>query len=168
MEKVGIFYGSSTGNSQIIAYMIRKKIGLKTTDIYDVSNTDATQVIPYKNLIFGVSTWGDGEIQDDWKEYLNKLNDIPLHKKKIALYGLGDQFTYYENFLDGMGILHSLLSGKNCSFVGSWPTEGYIFHNSKALVGGKFVGLALDEDAQYEHTGFRVEKWVDQLKNEFY
>ena len=168
MEKVGIFYGSSTGNSQVIAHMLRKKIGIQYTDIYDVSKADAAHLLPYKNLIFGVSTWGNGEIQDDWKEYVNKLSDTPLSQKKIALYGLGDQYTYYENFLDGMGILYDLLAYRDCLFVGSWPTEGYVFKNSKALISGKFVGLALDEDAQYEHTGFRINQWVSQLKGEFY
>ena len=52
--------------------------------------------------------------------------------------------------------------------VGKWPTEGYEHTESKAEVEeGVFLGLALDEDNQYEQTDERVDTWVAQIINEF-
>jgi flavodoxin I len=43
----------------------------------------------------------------------------------------------------------------------------YDFSESKAVVDGKFLGLAIDEDNQSELTESRVKSWVSQLKKEF-
>ena len=168
MEKIGIFYGSSTGNGKLAAELIRKNAGTKSSDIFDIAISKTSDIESYKNLIFGVSTWWGGEIQDDWKDFVWQLQHINLTQKKIALYGLGDQFTYFNNFADGLGILHDILSCKNCNLLGSWPTEGYVFRKSKAVINGRFVGLVLDEDIQFEHTKSRIKDWVNSLKEEFY
>ena len=51
--------------------------------------------------------------------------------------------------------------------VGAIPTTGYSFKGSMAVVKGKLVGLAIDEDFESELTPGRVKKWVEQLKKEF-
>ncbi len=167
MEKTGIFYGSSTGNGQLIAEIIRKKLGIRISDVHDVARAKITDLLSYNNIIMGISTWGNGEMQEDWKDFVSELDSINLSDKKIALYGLGDQYFYYNNFVDGMGVLYELLTCQNCSIVGSWPLEGYWFENSKAVRNGSFVGLVLDEDMQSEHTEERLKKWIKQLKREF-
>ena len=168
MEKIGIFYGSSTGNGKLIAELIRKSAGANTSDIFDIAKSRTSDMESYRNLIFGVSTWWGGEIQDDWKDFMYQFQHLDLNQKKIALYGLGDQFTYFNNFADGLGILHDILTGKKCELIGSWPTEGYVFRKSRAVINGRFVGLVLDEDIQLEHTKRRIKDWVDSLKKEFY
>jgi len=51
--------------------------------------------------------------------------------------------------------------------VGNWPTEGYNFEASKALLeDGTFIGLCIDEDRQPELTAERVEKWCKQIYDE--
>lgn len=167
MEKTGIFFGSSTGNGQIIANLIRKKLGIRNTDVYDVAEAKVSDLLSYDNIIIGISTWGNGDMQEDWEDFVKELDSVNLSDKKIALYGLGDQFFYSDNFVDGMGILYELLSRKNCSVVGSWPLDGYHFKNSKAVRNENFVGLVLDEDMQSEYTEKRVKKWIRQLKKEF-
>jgi flavodoxin I len=166
MEKTGIFYGSSTGNAQIIAGIIQKKLGIRNSDVYDVAEANATDLLSYTNIIIGVSTWGNGDMQEDWKDFLKKIGSNSLSDKKVALYGLGDQYFYRNNFADGMGVLYELLSCKNCSFVGSWPLDGYQFENSKAVRNGHFVGLVLDEDNQPELSEKRITEWVSLLKKE--
>lgn len=168
MEKTGIFFGSSTGNGQLIAKIIRKKLGISNSDVHDVAEAKITDLLLYDNIIMGVSTWGNGEMQEDWKDFVSQLDSVNLSDKKIAIYGLGDQYFYCDNFVDGMGILYEHLALKNCSIVGSWPLDGYRFENSKAVRNGNFVGLVLDEDMQSEFTENRLKKWIKQLKREFY
>lgn len=51
--------------------------------------------------------------------------------------------------------------------VGQTPTDGYHFEASKAVEGGKFVGLVIDEDNQDDLTDERISKWVEQIKGSF-
>ncbi|NQE37327.1 Flavodoxin [Microcoleus sp. IPMA8] len=81
--------------------------------------------------------------------------------------GTGDQEGYPDNFMDAMGILAEKISEQGGETVGYWPVEGYDFNESKAVVNGKFLGLAIDEDNQSDLTESRIKSWVSQLKKEF-
>ena len=89
MEKIGLFYGSSTGNTKDAAEIIKKEFGDDIGDIYDICGKNNEDLQKYNNLILGISTWGEGELQDDWDDFLPKLENIDFSGKKIALYGLG-------------------------------------------------------------------------------
>jgi flavodoxin I len=69
--------------------------------------------------------------------------------------------------LDAPGIIYERIKEKGATFVGAWPTDGYNFEASKAVINGKFLGLAIDEDNQKDLTAGRIEKWAAQLKSEF-
>ena len=45
---------------------------------------------------------------------------------------------------------------------GAWPTDGYDHEESKSIDGGKFVGLACDEDNQPDLSEERVNERVDR------
>ena len=45
-------------------------------------------------------------------------------------------------------------------------TDGYEHNDSKSIAGGKFVGLACDEDNQPDMSEDRVKAWVGQIKGE--
>ena len=51
--------------------------------------------------------------------------------------------------------------------VGEIPDEGYTYDDSSAVVEGKWLGLALDEDNEYDETEERLTNWVELLKKEF-
>ena len=59
---------------------------------------------------------------------------------------------YADNFQDRMGILEDKITEQGGITTGFWFTDGYDFNESKALNNGKFVGLALDEDNQFDLT----------------
>ena len=120
-------------------------------------------------LILGIPTWDFGGIQDDWDELEDRLGQLDLSGKVVALYGLGDQHGYADYYLDAMGWLHERLAQSNATFVGRWPTEGYDFSASRAVSadGETFCGLALDEDNQFDQTEERVVKWIDQILSEY-
>jgi flavodoxin I len=136
-------------------------------DIYDVIHSPTRSITNYKKMIFGIPSWNSHPIQDDWKDFLPDISEVNFAKKKIALYGLGDQIIYSENFLDEMGVMYDWLITRNVEVVGFWPADGYYFRRSLALRHGKFVGLALDEDQQSNLTSIRVDAWVKNLKIEF-
>ena len=87
MKKIGIFYGSSTGTTQGIAETIASKLGVPASDVIDVSKINADMVKEYEVLLLGTSTWGDGELQDDWYDGVKVLKESDLKEKTIALFG---------------------------------------------------------------------------------
>ncbi len=123
--------------------------------------------ISFDQIIMGVPTWFDGELPNYWDEFVPALEDLDLKGKKIALFGLGDQKGYPENFLDGMGIMAEILEEQGATLVGFTSTEGYEFESSRALRGDQFAGLAIDYENQGSMNKERVAAWVEQLKKEF-
>ncbi len=162
MKKTAVFYGSTTGNTEGIAKDIAEKLG---AEAFDVSETDASKMEEYDNLILGTSTWGAGDLQDDWESFIDDMGNVNLEGKTVALFGLGDGMSYSDTFVDGMGTIYQAIADK-CNVVGFTETEGYDFEESTAVVDGKFIGLPIDEDNESDQTGDRVEKWVEQLKNQ--
>ncbi|NBD33347.1 MAG: flavodoxin FldA [Cyanobacteria bacterium] len=168
MAKIGLFFGSTTGNTQDIAERIQKEFGGdNVVTLHDISEVEEDEFSEYENIIIACPTWDIGQLQSDWEGYYPELDEVDFSGKKVAYFGAGDQEGYADNFQDAMGILESKISELGGKTVGYWSTEGYDFNESQAVKNGKFVGLALDEDNQAELTDERISTWVKQLKNEF-
>ena len=168
--KIGLFYGSTTCYTEMAAEKIRGIIGEDLVDIHNVKETPLSLMADYDLLLLGISTWDFGEIQEDWNEIWDDLATTPVKGKVVALFGLGDQEGYGEWFLDAMGLLHDELKTVGAEFVGYWPNDdSYEFEASKALTEdqSQFVGLALDEDSQYELSDDRISAWVEQVLVEY-
>lgn len=169
MAKIGLFFGTQTGNTQTIAETIQKEFGGDSVvELYDISGADPSDFADYNCIIIGCPTWNVGELQADWEGfYEDELDNIDFSGKKVAYFAPGDQVGYPDNFQDAIGILEEKISERGGTTVGQWSTEGYDFSESKAVRDGKFVGLALDEDNQSDLTDSRIKTWVAQLKREF-
>ena len=165
MSKIGIYYGSSTGNTQDAAEAIASKLGIASSDVHDVSSA-AADFSSYDVLLFGSSTWGLGDLQDDWEGFISKASNAGLSGKKVAIFGCGDSASYGDSFCDAIGKIYSVIEGKGCSIVGKVSDDGYSYSSSEAFVDGKFVGLPLDENNEGDKTKERIEAWVNQLKTE--
>lgn len=167
--KIGLFYGSTTCYTEMAAEKIRTIIGENIVDIHNVKESPLSLMAGYDLLLLGISTWDFGEIQEDWAAIWDDITQPNLSGKPVALFGLGDQEGYGEWYLDAMGLLHDQLKTTGVNFLGYWPTNGYQFEASKALTddGSQFVGLALDEDTQFELSDERITTWVEQVLIEF-
>ncbi|MGD1833534.1 MAG: flavodoxin [Sphaerochaetaceae bacterium] len=158
----GIIYGSSMGNTEAAARIIKDKLG-DGAEIIDVASVSAKDFERFDMLILGTSTWGVGDLQDDWEEKLPELQKADLSGKKIAFFGLGDQQMYGDSYVDAMGLLYEAVADSAAVCIGAWPTEGYDFTASKAVINDKFIGLALDEDNQSDLTESRISEWMEGL-----
>ncbi|MFD2837565.1 flavodoxin domain-containing protein [Azotobacter vinelandii] len=63
-------------------------------------------------LILGCPTYGDGDLQTDWDEQLELLEEADLDGKTIALFGTGDQENYPGSFVDAIGTLYDIVVEK--------------------------------------------------------
>ena len=168
-RKIGLFYGSSTCYTQMSGEKIAEQLGTDTVDIYNIADEPLSTALFYRYLIFGIPTWDYGELQEDWEDVWEELDELNLDGVTVALYGQGDQEGYPEWFLDAMGFLYHKLKQRGAQIVGFWPVAGYTFEGSKALTEDKqhFVGLALDDETQFELSSERIAHWCKQLKDDF-
>ncbi len=172
-EEIGLFYGSTTGMTEDVAFQIetlaREKHGITLTPLNIIDLDSPNDMFLYKKIILGMPTWNYGEYQDDWEMAVDQIAAADLKGTTIAMFGLGDQVGYPEYYLDAMGMLADQLASQGATFIGQWPNDSsYEFESSKALgKDGKFIGLALDEDSQPEKTAERLETWLAQILPEF-
>ncbi|MEO1067648.1 MAG: flavodoxin FldA [Cyanobacteria bacterium J06638_6] len=168
MTKIGLFFGTQTGNTQALAEAIQAEFGGDdVVTLHDIADTSPDDFVDYSCFIIGCPTWNIGELQSDWEGFFDELDAIDFDDKQVAYFGAGDQVGYADNFQDAMGILAEKITDLGATTVGQWPTDGYDFSGSKAVQNGKFIGLALDEDNQPELTSDRIKAWVAQLKSAF-
>ena len=165
MKKFGIFYGSSTGVTAETADEIAKNLGTAPADVYTVRHTNPDKVSEYDNLILGSSTWGAGDLQDDWYDFLDGLEVLDLQGKKIALFGCGDE-TMSDTFCGAVGELYNRLQKTGATFIGAYPADCYNFSISPAFVNGQYVGLLLDNVNREELSADRIKGWCAQIKQQ--
>jgi flavodoxin long chain len=171
MTDILLVFGTDTGNTEEVAEKIQQQFSASghVVEIIDVTDCSADRISEAEVCIFGIPTWDFGGIQGDWEDFKEELEAAELGGKKIALYGLGDQFGYGDFFIDAVGWLHEIIEPMQADIKGYWPVVGYDFTDSRAFSPCKtyFYGLAIDEDQQFEQSDERINAWVQQLLAEF-
>ncbi len=175
MAKIGLFFGTTSGSTRKVAKMIKKRFDdeLMAAPL-NINRTSVEEFSSYSLLLLGTSTVGTGQLpgvsadsEPSWEEGLQKLADVDLTGKTVAIFGLGDQSRYPEQFVSGMRGLYDFVVAKGARVVGGWPAEGYEFIASKSVVDGQFVGLALDLSNQSGLTDSRLDSWQKQIAPDF-
>ncbi len=160
MKKTIVVYGSSTGTCEGIANEIASKLG---TEAISASKLSANIIAENENLILGTSTWGSGEIQDDWYDGLKALKSSDISGKTVAIFGCGDSSSYSDTFCGGMAEIYNTAKDGGAKVVGAVDASDYTFDGSEAVSDGMFVGLALDNDNEEYKTAERIEKWIASI-----
>jgi len=170
MAKIGLFYGTDTGNTERIAKQLKglleTKVGNGEVEVKEIYKKTAADMQAYNLLVLGMPTWYDGELQGDWEEFIPEMKKVDFKGKKVAFYGLGDQYGYAAYFCDALGLFAEIAEQGGAELVGLWPIAGFEHDFSKAQRGDKFVGLCLDVDNQDELTDERLQKWTAQILGE--
>jgi len=174
MACIGIFFGTDTGRTRLVAKQIAKKLGEVAAPPVNIGRTTLADFLAWDALIVGSPTLGDGELpgastglgQPSWEEFLPQLTGVDLSGKTIAIFGLGDQKKYENEFVDAIGILHAAFVAGGARVIGRWPTAGYDFVASQAVDGEDFLGLAIDQHHQPLLTEQRIDTWLEQIKPE--
>lgn len=111
-NKIGIFFGSSTGATEGIADLIASNFGDDIADgpfeIDDIQGSVADKFNEYDSLVVGTPTWNTGADTErsgtGWDEiYYGEMKGLNIAGKKVAVFGLGDQISYSENYADASG-----------------------------------------------------------------
>lgn len=174
MAEIGIFFGTDSGTTRLIAKKMAKKLGDVASKPLNVNRISVDDMLAYDALILGTPTYGEGQLPSEgtgvqngsWEEFLPELCKRDLSGKKVALYGLGDQDKYGHRFANALFELYSKLTESGATIIGGWPTEGYEFTESKAVVDDRFVGLVIDNSNQSMLTDERINSWLLTIKDE--
>ncbi len=167
MKKVGLFYSSNTQMTSRVAKLIASKFKTNQVEEVNIENVTEEEFLKYENYILGSSTWWYGELPNHWDEFRPALEDLDLSGKTFALFGLGDQVKYPDNFGDAIGTLKEIIESCGGKVVGSAPVDGFTFDSSAAVVDGRFVGAMIDEDNQQDQTEARIDAWLEGVMPEF-
>lgn len=172
MNKVGIFFGTDSGTTRLLAKKMAKKLDGLADKPLNVNRITVDDLLKYDFLILGTPTYGEGVLpgidtkvaNGSWQEFLPQLKEADLSGKTIALYGLGNQDKYGDHFANALYELYEVVRSCGAQIVGGWSTEGYDYTASKAEVDGKFVGLVLDHVNQSLQTDERIDAWLDSIR----
>lgn len=170
MTSIGLFYGTNTGYTEIAVDLLVEEFEMAlpgVLTVHDVSTVPLQKMHDYDYLIVGCPTWNVGQLQDDWDEKFVDIAQLDLRGKKMAIFGLGDQYGYSDNYCDAIGILGKQFAAQGAEIVDFTSAEGYDFVHSLGVRDGQFMGLALDEDHQSDKSPARIADWVWQLVDEF-
>lgn len=174
MEKTGLFFGPEKGAVHRVAEKIRDAAGADHIDLIPVAGAGAADLEKYHKIIFGISTvgketWDQDFSNTDWSRFFPEISKIDYRDRTIAIFGLGDHITYPGHFVNAMGMLAKeiLKTCPDAKIVGEVDFSGYEFEESEAVIDGRFIGLALDEDFEPELTDKRIADWVSRISVDF-
>ena len=161
MSKTIVVYGSSTGTCEAIAQTIGEKLGANVINVSDLTDKDVKEA---DNLVLGTSTWGAGEMQDDWYDGVKVLREAGLNGKKVAVFGCGDSQSYSDTVCGGVKELYDAAEAAGATMVGNnVSTDGYTYDDSDSVVDGHFIGLPLDDVNEDDKTEDRINVWIPTL-----
>lgn len=172
MSKIGIFFGTDTGSTRLVAKKIYSLLGEEVADKpKNINRTQPSEFLEYDALILGTPSYGVGDLpglavgceEANWAEFVPHLDGADLSGKRIALFGLGHQERYASRFASSLIQLYRIFYGYGAEIVGRWDTDGYEFEHSDAIIDNQFVGLVLDQRGQAHLTDERLKTWLDQV-----
>ncbi len=166
MKNIALIYWPSGGSVERCAKVFKEKA--ENIELFPLEDLTPEKVSGYDSFIFGGSTvgadhWSNDDNANSWSTFFADISKYNLKGKKASIFGLGNQLIYPDQFVDGMAYIKKSLLNEGMTVTGAWSTEGYDYEESQSIEDGKFIGLALDEDAQPELTEERIVAWLKEI-----
>ncbi len=169
MKKIGLFWGSTSGNTEIAIEFMEEYLQDEGFDVesFNIADTDVDKISEFDNVIISCPTWNIGELQDDWDSMFLDYEKLDFSGKTGAFFGCGDQVGYPDNFIDAVGMLAKPFMKNGGKLIGRCTTDDYDFRDSVALDDGKLLGLGLDYDNEEEECEGQMIMWLEDIIENF-
>ena len=116
MEKALIIYGSSTGNTEKIAQVLAQELKTRfDVTLLDVTDAEPRDMTTNDVLLLGSSTWYDGQLQEDFQEFYDSMDELDLKGKRVAVFGTGD--SSWDEFCAAVDILEEKVLELNAEIM---------------------------------------------------
>ncbi len=149
---------------------------VETSEVFDIGDVSVDELRNYTGLVVGAPTWNtaaDAKRSGTcWDDVLKDIRMLDLDGKPVAVFGLGDSSQFSANFCDAIEEIHDTFAATGAQMIGYVAVKGtddirgYTFDESASVRDGKFLGLPLDEDTEFDYTEDRVKGWTKQLVHE--
>ncbi len=114
---IALFYGSLTGNTMLISEHLATYLQSRghAVHLLDQSLVVPVELATYDLVIFGASTWGEGDANPTTDSFILSLSaDVTnLSGVKYLVFGLGDRS--YDNFCGVVDRLEQMLESKHAT-----------------------------------------------------
>jgi len=139
MANVILVFGSTTGNTEMLAEHVAAGLeqGMASVTVKNVTEASGDELAENDAIVFGCSTWGEGDLQDDFVDFHEAMDGVSLEGKKAAVFGPGDSEEYADSFCVAVDMLEETL--KKC--------------------GAKIVVKGFKVDGEVEPTFADAESW---------
>ena len=142
MVEIGLFYGSSDGNTARVARLIQVaflRLGSARVELFDIADyyLEAHRI---SHLILGVPTWNTGQLQADWEAIFAEFESLDLTGRQVALFGLGDQRGYPDTF-DALFFVADKARETGDNWPGAGPQPATFSATLGAVEDEAFVGF---------------------------
>lgn len=144
MKKALIIFGSTTGNTEDMADMVKAELEQSDfeAEVKEVTTAAVEDLTGGEDLLLlGCPAYGDDEIelQEDFADFYEKLNGVKLDGKPFAVFAPGD--TSYEHFCGSVDMLEEKM----------------------AELGGKLVTDGLKIDGDPGDASGEITSWIESI-----
>lgn len=119
MAKAAIIYGSTTGNTERLSEAVAHGLRDGGMEVTVINATDANtgKLADFNLIVLGCSTWGTGELQDDFVDFYNGMTTELFEGKKTAVFGSGDSNMFPDCFCEAVITIESRLKECNAGVI---------------------------------------------------
>lgn len=112
-----IIYGSSTGKTARMANIVKQALTEVGLDVYlkNVFETRPRELLEYPYILLGCSTYGQGDLQQDFIDFERGMDALDLSGKQAAVFGSGN--SRYAYFGEAVDILEARLRNINARLL---------------------------------------------------
>ena len=139
MDKIHVIYGSTIGMTEAVAAKIADSLGAQVFNV----NADDAAAFDAELLVLGSSTWGIGDLQDDWAAKLDSVK-ASFAGKKVAVFGLGDSMGFADSFCVAAETIAAAAKDAGATLVGEV--------------------LKLDDTNEADKTDGKIAAWIETVK----
>ena len=139
MDKAHVIFGSTTGMTEAVANKIAEALGATAVNV----NAADAQAFDAELLVLGTSTWGVGDLQDDWAAQLDSVK-ANFAGKKVAVFGLGDSLGFADTFCVAAETIAAAARDAGATLVGEV--------------------LKIDDTTAADQTDGKVAAWIETIR----
>lgn len=116
MANAIIVFGSTMGNTETVADLIAESLNheVKVVNVTEVEPSDIKEA---DLVLFGSSTWGDGELQEDFEDFIDEITPELVGEKDVAVFGCGDEMSYPDEFCAATDIIREKCEAAGANIV---------------------------------------------------